>query len=516
MIVQSLAVKYRPKSILELVGQDSVAAQIKGMVKAGHMPSALLLNGNSGCGKTTTSRLIARMVNCTKLDPKTLEPCGVCPSCKLGHDSPDYNEVNVGDTRGIDDIRALAKSANAMPMVGRNRIIVLDECFPGDTDVVVAPGTFVRLDSINAGDSILSYDTSTEELRLDTVTATENKEVQSLLRVWLSDGSFQECTSNHKWWSVTRNKMVRADELVAEEELLPLGIIKDRLIKVLRIYPIFLPSLVKVYDIGVKQNHNFFIRPKGSKDSVLVSNCHALLGPASNALLKGLEDTPKRTLWILATTNPEKLLPTIVGRCTKLNLTAIDPDSMSKRLRFISKEEGVDLKKLEGGDAIIKTIVSLSNGQMRDAVSLLESALFSMKGSKKITAADVLKNFTQTGEADLERMAADLLVAILKKDIKTIVKVSRQSQGSCRAILSKLRWLVQYNLDNAVGLAKYKPYSAKLFSEAMSKSDTKCGLRILIGVQSLLVDIEERLNRMSVDESVVLLSMLSNFSITWE
>jgi DNA polymerase III gamma/tau subunit len=189
---------------------------------------------------------------------------------------------------------------------------------------------------------------------------------------------------------------------------------------------------------------------------------------------------------------------------------------MAKRLRIISKREGVDLKALEGGDAIVRTIVSLSNGQMRDAISLLESALFSMKGSKTIDAATVLKNFTTTGEADLEQKAAELLIAILSQDVKTIIRISRQTQGTCRGILSKLRWLIQYSLDNAAGIAKYKPYGAKVFSELLAKNKVKCGLRALIGVQSLLVDVEERFNRMSVDESVVFLSMLSDFSLRLE
>lgn len=225
--VQSLAVKYRPRSITGLVGQEAIVDQIKGMVLDKRFPAALLLSGSSGCGKTTTTRIIANTVNCSNLDLKTFTPCGECQSCRLGKESPDYSEIDTADTRGIDFIRSLIQSAKSMPMVSNNRIIVVDECFPGDTEIEISPGEFVRLDSIKTGDSILSYDLSSQCLETDVVEGTENKVIENLIRVWLDDGSYQDCSPNHKWWSVTKSKMVRADQLVEGEEFLPLSSIQD-------------------------------------------------------------------------------------------------------------------------------------------------------------------------------------------------------------------------------------------------------------------------------------------------
>ena len=365
--VVSLAVKHRPHSILGLVGQDHVVTQVRGMVKSKRFPSAILISGDSGCGKTTLSRIISLTVNCKNLNQSTLAPCGECHPCKLGKSSPDYMEVNIGDTRGIDDIRGLTQSAKSMPVISNNRIIVLDEV-------------------------------------------------------------------------------------------------------------------------------------------------HQLLAAGANALLKSLEDSPPRTLWILATTNPEKLLPTIVGRCLKLNLTTIEPDIIAKRLRIIAKREGVDLKTFEGGADIVRTIVDLSNGRMRDAISILESALFAIQSSKDMDAKKILQNFLNTGEANLEQLAADLLIALLTSDVKTIVRVARTS-GNCRGILQKLRWIIQYLLDNAAGVAKYTPYGAKLFARAAKEQNLRLQLTLLIQIQYLLVEIEVRFNSSSVDESVLFLSMLGNFAV---
>lgn len=363
--VQSLAVKYRPRSILGLVGQDQVSKQIKGMVSTGRFPSTMLLSGESGTGKTTTARIIARTVNCNNLDKSTLEPCGTCYPCKLGDNSPDYLEVNIADTRGIDDIRGLIQSSRAMPTVGNNRVIILDEV-------------------------------------------------------------------------------------------------------------------------------------------------HQLLSAGANCLLKTFEESPPKTLWILATTNPEKLLGTIVGRCTKLTLSPIAPTQIKKQLYFIAKQEKCDLKSLDGHEDLINTIIDLSNGRMRDAISLLESAIYSMKSSKKIDANTVLKSFLTTGDADLEQAASTLLVAILESDLPSIIKIIR-SCGSIRGLITKLRWLIQHLLDNAVGLAKYTPYSAKLFSKQAKAAKLKIQLGDLLQLQYQLIEVEVKLNSISMDESVMLLSQLGHY-----
>jgi DNA polymerase III subunit gamma/tau len=118
----NLATRYRPQKLSDLVGQDNVKKQIEGMIKSKSIPSALLITGATGCGKTTISRLIHRYINCD-----TLSACGECPSCKIpveGH--PDYIERNAADSRGIDDIRSIISQSNIYPQYNM-RIFVLDE-----------------------------------------------------------------------------------------------------------------------------------------------------------------------------------------------------------------------------------------------------------------------------------------------------------------------------------------------------------------------------------------------------
>ena len=122
----SLAVRYRPKTLRGLIGQDHIVAQVKGMIKTGKIPSAILLSGPTGLGKTTTARIIVRYLNCASPNKETFEPCGECQSCKM-KSSPDVTELNAADSRGIDDVRALVALSKNMPSIGNKRVFIIDE-----------------------------------------------------------------------------------------------------------------------------------------------------------------------------------------------------------------------------------------------------------------------------------------------------------------------------------------------------------------------------------------------------
>jgi DNA polymerase III delta prime subunit len=223
MQIESLANKYRPRVLADLVGQDALVKAATGWFKRGIVPPAVLLAGNSGCGKTTTSRILARYVNCLNFNQKTLEPCGECRNCTTSS-SPDVVEMNIGASRGIDEIRALIEQTKSMPMMGKTRVFTLDECFPADTVIEYAYGKFCTMQDVIEGrvSSVLSHNKMTGAVEKKPVTHRMEKGLRDMVRVWLDDGSYQDCTPNHPWWSSTRNRMVRADELQEGEDLLTL------------------------------------------------------------------------------------------------------------------------------------------------------------------------------------------------------------------------------------------------------------------------------------------------------
>lgn len=100
----------------------------------------------------------------------------------------------------------------------------------------------------------------------------------------------------------------------------------------------------------------------------IIDEVHMLSKQAMNALLKTLEEPPAYLVFLLATTNPEKLLPTVLSRLTKLNLTSHSISNIADRLRFIANEQ-----KILIDDASLILIAKRSNGGQRDAINLLET-----------------------------------------------------------------------------------------------------------------------------------------------
>ena len=108
----------------------------------------------------------------------------------------------------------------------------------------------------------------------------------------------------------------------------------------------------------------------------IMDEVHMLSQGAVNAFLKTLEEPPKNVVFILATTDPQKLPITILSRCQRFDFKRISTENISERLRKIVTEQGVF-----ADDNSLKLIARVSDGAMRDALSILDQAI-SMGGGK--------------------------------------------------------------------------------------------------------------------------------------
>ena len=124
---QALAIKYRPKTFSELVGQDSVSQTLSLALDSGRLGHAYLFSGLRGSGKTSSARIFAKSLNCD--NGPTSTPCGECENCRAAASGRhlDIIEMDAASSRKIDDIRDLIEQTRYAPAMGRYKIFIIDE-----------------------------------------------------------------------------------------------------------------------------------------------------------------------------------------------------------------------------------------------------------------------------------------------------------------------------------------------------------------------------------------------------
>ena len=174
----------------------------------------------------------------------------------------------------------------------------------------------------------------------------------------------------------------------------------------------------------------------------IIDEVHMLSAAAFNALLKTLEEPPAHVKFVFATTDPQKVLPTIVSRCQRFDLKPIPNDLIIERLRKIAGEE-----KIKVTDGALDCIARLADGGMRDAQSIFDQ-MISFCGSE-ISEPDVLDVY---GLVAADRIAA-LAGALAAGDHRQIVAIVDECDAAGRdlvRLLIDLQALVRVALLDAI------------------------------------------------------------------
>src|SRR5580704_16688214 len=134
MGMQALYRKYRPKKLEEVLGQETNVEILRNAARSGRLGQAYIFYGPRGTGKTTTARLIAKLLNCEKrrTDPefaKLGEPCNECRECLAidAQNSFDVIEIDAASNRGIDEIRNLKENIRTSPASAEYKVYIIDE-----------------------------------------------------------------------------------------------------------------------------------------------------------------------------------------------------------------------------------------------------------------------------------------------------------------------------------------------------------------------------------------------------
>jgi len=120
--------KYRPQKFSEMSRPNEVAEALSKQIQSGKNVHAYLFVGPRGTGKTTTARILAKSLNCSKLKSNG-DPCDKCSNCESIKEGSfvDLIEIDAASNRGIDDIRDLKDKIKLAPTMGRNKVYIIDE-----------------------------------------------------------------------------------------------------------------------------------------------------------------------------------------------------------------------------------------------------------------------------------------------------------------------------------------------------------------------------------------------------
>ena len=143
----------------------------------------------------------------------------------------------------------------------------------------------------------------------------------------------------------------------------------------------------------------------------IIDEVHMMTSGAFNALLKTIEEPPAHVIFIFATTEPNKVLPTIISRCQRFDFNKVSMHDIKYRLSVVCKNEGIEID--ENG---LTLIAQLADGGMRDALSILDQCV--AYGSSHIDVNDIRKIYGVVTSEDIGK----LFYSVYKKDVDSFVK----------------------------------------------------------------------------------------------
>jgi DNA polymerase III subunit gamma/tau len=210
-----------------------------------------------------------------------------------------------------------------------------------------------------------------------------------------------------------------------------------------------------VEDVRELRDNVRYAPAKGRYKIYLIDEVHMLSSAAFNALLKTLEEPPAHVKFIFATTEPQKVLPTILSRCQRFDLHRIPANLIAQHLQFIAKNEKITLRP-----AAAHAIARGAEGGLRDAESMLDQ-LVAFCG-EDISEEDVLNVFGFTGQ----QTVANLTEHILRGATAEAVQLLHEQSESGKDMMKLMSDLIAYLRDLLVYKVKPDALSEDVDSEA--------------------------------------------------
>lgn len=207
-----------------------------------------------------------------------------------------------------------------------------------------------------------------------------------------------------------------------------------------------------------------------TKKIYIIDEVHMLSKAAFNALLKTLEEPPEHAVFILATTDVDKLPATIISRTQQFSLHAIPLDEVKKHLAYIAKQENIMID-----DQALEILARRGDGSFRDSISLLDQ-LASLASDKKGITKDLVEQALGLAPAD---HVAKLLTAYENRDLAVIVSLIDEGEQSGIQVGVLVQQLIQTIRQDVVAKPQLLPLLDQLLDVPKSVQPTVKLLTVL-------------------------------------
>jgi len=254
-----------------------------------------------------------------------------------------------------------------------------------------------------------------------------------------------------------------------------------------------------------------FVPTKSKYKVFIIDEAHQLTKEAANALLKTLEEPPAHAIFILATTEIQKMISTIISRCQRFDFWRLTLPQILKRLEILSKKENIRIEK-----SALELIALNSGGSLRDAESLLDQVI-TFSGQDKEIKSEEIKNLLGIIDTFVVGQFVDLLI---KKDAGEAINFLHKSfdrgldpQEFGKALINYLRQLliskINPDLSNPIlsGLTNEEDQKIKLQAENFKESD-------LTRILKIFLDAENKIKYSSIPQLPLELAIIETCSIT--
>lgn len=218
----------------------------------------------------------------------------------------------------------------------------------------------------------------------------------------------------------------------------------------------------------------------------IIDEVHMLSKDAFNALLKVFEEPPEKTIFILATTEEDKVIATIKSRCQQFRFRVISPEECFDRLEKVAKFENINIEK-----TALEEIVKRSDGALRDALGLLDQVSVFSEADSPVTKSLILDLLGGIHESDLE----EVLAAIINKNPPALINKLEDIYKQAKDPVSLNKELSNYclNLLDSISLDKPVP-------ESFTKNSDNYELSL---ITTRLFDIEFKLKTSSQSKNIL-------------